>query len=63
MARRRLVRDDAEPAAAEDTSVKTAASEATGEAPAQKQTAPKKNGNPAANQKRSKRYVKGNNKK
>ena len=55
--------DDAEPAAAEDTSVKTAASEAAGEAPAQKQTAPKKNGNPAANQKRSKRYVKGNNKK
>lgn len=55
--------DDAEPAAAEDTSVKTAASEAAGEAPAQKQTASKKNGNPAANQKRSKRYVKGNNKK
>ncbi len=55
--------DDAEPAAAEDTSAKTAAAESAGEAPAQKQTAPKKNGNSAANQKRSKRYVKGNNKK
>ena len=41
----------------------TEKAEKAGEAPAQKQTAPKKNGNPAANQKRSKRYVKGNNKK
>ena len=55
--------DDPEAPAAENTSEKTAAAETAGEAPAPEQTAPKKNGNSAKNQKRSKRYVKGNNKK
>lgn len=55
--------DDADVTAAEETLEKTPAAETAGEAHAQKQTASKKSGKSDKNQKRSKRYVKGNNKK